>query len=141
MFDLDRFLFHGATGIAVILGLCVLPGVSLAQQANPGKADYVRYCASCHGTTGKGDGPVANLLVVKPTDLTLLAKQNNGTFPALRVERAIDGRDSIKGHGDSEMPVWGERMKRASNPGNPRETTIRCRICQVVGYIKSIQEK
>jgi hypothetical protein len=59
----------------------------------------------------------------------------------LRVERAIDGRDSIKGHGSTDMPVWGERLKRQSNPGNPRETAIRCRICGVIRHINSIQEK
>lgn len=141
MADLDRPLFRGATALAVMLGLWVLSGVSFAQQAKPGEAAFVKYRASCHGTGGKGDGPLADMLVAKPTNLTLLAKENKGTFPAWKVERAIDGRDSVAGHGTTDMPVWGERFKAQGMSGNPRETGVRCRICEIVGYIKSIQEK
>lgn len=35
---------------------------------------YTTWCASCHGTSGKGDGPAASDLKTKPTDLTMLAK-------------------------------------------------------------------
>jgi mono/diheme cytochrome c family protein len=35
-----------------------------------GKATYVQYCATCHGDSGKGDGPAGANLPIKPQDLT-----------------------------------------------------------------------
>jgi mono/diheme cytochrome c family protein len=40
------------------------------------------YCAACHGASGAGNGPAADILKSPPADLSLLAKQNNGKFPA-----------------------------------------------------------
>lgn len=42
--------------------------------AEAGNADYQIYCASCHGQSGGGDGPVAAALPVKP------AKHNDGGY-------------------------------------------------------------
>jgi mono/diheme cytochrome c family protein len=38
--------------------------------AQKGKALYQQQCASCHGASGKGDGPVARGLAHQPADLT-----------------------------------------------------------------------
>lgn len=35
-----------------------------------GKAVYDAHCASCHGSDGKGDGPVASALIPPPRDFT-----------------------------------------------------------------------
>jgi mono/diheme cytochrome c family protein len=53
--------------------------------ATSGKEMYNQYCAVCHGTGGKGDGPAADALKKKPADLTQLTRKNNGTFPELHV--------------------------------------------------------
>ncbi len=42
--------------------------------AEVGKADYQVLCASCHGQTGEGDGPVAQALNPKP------ARHNDGAY-------------------------------------------------------------
>jgi len=42
--------------------------------AEIGKADYQIYCASCHGETGAGDGPVAQALNPKP------ARHDDGAY-------------------------------------------------------------
>jgi mono/diheme cytochrome c family protein len=42
--------------------------------AKAGKADYQIYCASCHGETGGGDGPVAQALNPKP------ARHTDGSY-------------------------------------------------------------
>jgi mono/diheme cytochrome c family protein len=127
--------------LAVVTFVCLLPHASSAQQAATGKAMFERYCSSCHGTDAKGDGPLANLLTTRPADLTQLAKQNGGTFPGVKVMRAIDGRDEVRAHGTSDMPVWGERFKAESPAVHTRETAVRGRAQEIVQYIQSIQEK
>ena len=66
-----------------------------AQNIDIGKIEYQTSCASCHGAGAKGDGPMSNELKKRPTDLTGLAKKNNGVFPLNSVYRIIDGRDAI----------------------------------------------
>lgn len=133
--------------LAVATVVALLPWPALAQQklgAPPGKGSFTRYCASCHGVDGKGNGPMAPLLTTKLTDLTQLAKKNNGTFPALRVARIIDGREPIAGHGPADMPVYGERFGGVEAPGGGSpvgQTAIRQRIQLLVQYINHIQEK
>lgn len=45
----------------------VLPG---SQTMKEGCALYVKHCSSCHGETGKGDGPAAGALNPRPSDFT-----------------------------------------------------------------------
>lgn len=47
-----------------------------------GKALYIKECLSCHGPTGKGDGPGAKDLETKPHDLSLpkLREQTDGAL-------------------------------------------------------------
>ena len=126
--------------IAVVMSVGLLPSASSAQEA--GKATFERYCSSCHGTDAKGDGPLANLLTAKPVDLTQLAKQNGGTFPGVKTMRAIDGRDEVRAHGTSDMPVWGQRFKaETAAVAHTREAAVRGKAQEIVLYIQSIQEK
>lgn len=46
------------SAIVASLAILVLPGISNADLAK-GKTSYEQRCASCHGMTGAGDGPVA----------------------------------------------------------------------------------
>ena len=81
------------------------------------KADYVNYCASCHGVGGTGNGPMASELKAKPTDLTLLAKNNGGNFPFLKLRNIIDGsytEGTLRAHSSNEMPRWGDVFRRES---------------------------
>ena len=87
--------------------------VAKAQGAEIGKFEYLNSCASCHGTTGKGDGPVVKSLIKPPTDLTKLSETNSGVFPFARVYDVIDGRFELATHGTRDMPVWGEVYKRS----------------------------
>lgn len=49
----------------------VLGGQEVAPEVlNHGEFAYARYCRSCHGPTGKGDGPYAASLTPPPADLT-----------------------------------------------------------------------
>jgi hypothetical protein len=75
-----------------------------------GADEYYRLCSSCHGEEGRGDGPIAASLKTPPPNLTVLAKNNDGHFPFIRVLEVIDGRGITAAHGPREMPVWGESL-------------------------------
>ena len=108
-----------------------------------GRGKYQRYCASCHGPSGKGNGEMTALLVFKPADLTQLRKNNKGEFPFWRVYRAIDGRELVRGHGSREMPLWGFvfQVEEGANGSTAQEDLVRGRIWQLVYYLESIQEE
>jgi mono/diheme cytochrome c family protein len=130
-----------------ILLTVVLIGVAAAasgQHATIGAIEYRMSCAVCHGEDARGDGPLAHLLTVKPTNLTKLSKRNNGRFPTEQVVETIDGRTQVSGHGTREMPVWGTRY--AAEVGRDygpygSETVVRTRILELVHYLQTIQEK
>jgi mono/diheme cytochrome c family protein len=107
-------------------------------QTPGGAALYVERCASCHGTTATGDGPMSRALKHAPPDLTMLALRNNGVFPSARVHRIIEGRD-VDSHGNREMPVWGDVFK-AQGDRSAREATKE-RIDAIVSYLESIQRR
>ena len=114
---------------------------------NPGRNEFLRSCASCHGVSGKGDGPVAKSLSPRPSDLTRLSEANNGVFPVSRVHEIIDGRIESLVHGTRDMPVWGERyMREMISPESPgfvskewAEAMVRRRILALVEYISTLQ--
>ena len=106
-----------------------------------GKAEYMNSCASCHGETADGAGPLAELMTVKVPPLTNLAEMNDGNFPMLRVIQTIDGRQGIKGHG-YPMPVWGTRFQAQNEDTGPygAETIVRGRILSLALYLEGIQQ-
>jgi mono/diheme cytochrome c family protein len=79
----------------MIIGAVAFVGDVSAQDSDIGKVEYQTNCASCHGIGAKGDGPMSSELKRRPSDLTILAKRNNGVFPLNSVYRIIDGRDEI----------------------------------------------
>lgn len=120
--------------------------MSLAQEhevIEGGRYLYQKYCVSCHGTRGKGDGPIAPSLLGRPPDLTQLSRNSQGNFPFWRVYRVIDGREYLRKHGTREMPVWGIWFRI---PADEIETDtdwadqVRGRLWQLLSYLESIQE-
>jgi len=93
------------TPVALVLSLLAATGdcTQLPTTAMAGGGTYRLYCASCHGTGGRGDGPLADALTRRPPDLTRLAANNGGTYPSDLVARVIDGRASVKGHGGGDI--------------------------------------
>jgi len=106
--------------------------------ASSGTEMYSTYCAACHGKDGRGGGPVAAALKVRPSDLTILARQNGGKFPSLQVARAISGEAGISAHGSKEMPVWGPVFMSMSHQ---HESIVNLRVANLTDYIKSLQQK
>lgn len=108
-----------------------------------GRQDFETYCASCHGESGRGDGPVAEFIALAAADLTVLARRSAGRFPAELVERVIDGREDVKVHGPRDMPVWGDWFDyEADQPGlraEEREIVVRARIANLTSYLRTLQ--
>ena len=110
------------------------------EKTNPtdGKEMYVNYCAPCHGVDGKGNGPVAGELRKAPTDLTMLARNNDGKFPELHIVSVLRFGAEIPVHGTASMPVWGRVLGKMS-PVHTNETDLR--IANLTRYLDSLQEK
>ena len=99
---------------------------------------FISYCASCHGKDGKGDGPAASALKVKPADLTMLAKANGGKYPSMKVASILNGQTDLAAHGNKEMPVWGVVFRSMSGG---HEGEVQQRIANLNRYIESLQAK
>jgi predicted CxxxxCH...CXXCH cytochrome family protein len=97
-------------------------------------------CASCHGSSGKGDGPKREGLKAAPSDLTTIAVRNGGKLPVVTIREVVDGRKQVKAHGTREMPVWGDEFGRARKQGEGRERAARSRSRALVSYLETIQE-
>jgi mono/diheme cytochrome c family protein len=102
-----------------------------------GRVLYVEHCASCHGASGRGDGPAAGSLRNQPSDLTRYAQKNGGVFPSEQLRGVIDGR-GVGAHGSVEMPVWGSVFKASGTGG---EAVTRGRIDAIVAYLQSLQQR
>lgn len=99
---------------------------------------YKTYCAVCHGTDGVGNGPAASALKVPPPDLTVLAKNNGGKYPAMRVVSVIRGEEALPAHGSKDMPVWGKLFWSMSGG---HESQVQQRVSNLNNYIESLQKK
>lgn len=106
--------------------------------SNSGKDMYHSYCAVCHGTEGKGNGPAAPALKTSPTDLTTLTQKNGGKYPSAHVAAVIRGQATLPSHGTADMPIWGPLFSSISQG---HEAQIQQRISNLVSYIESQQAK
>lgn len=140
-------LWGGSLVVAVLLGAPVFAGlpppVDQATQATQAIMDgaylFRTYCASCHGTSARGDGPLADAMSRRPPNLTEFQKRNQGVFSKDLVFRIIDGRQKVRGHGGPDMPVWGDAFTRAVEGGDEKIVTLR--IQALVDYLESIQAR
>lgn len=117
-------------GFAFAVVLALAP--ALADDAKTGGNMYRLYCASCHGESGAGDGPVASSLVGGVPDLRVMERNNGGVFPEAVLRTVIDGRRTLRAHGSYAMPVWGRDL---SVTGGAAAQTINA----IVEYLRGIQ--
>lgn len=97
------------------------------------------FCTSCHGSDGRGKGPVSRTLKQEVPDLTRLSRRNGGRFPANQArETLMFGRSkALPAHGTSAMPIWGpifHQIEFDRDLGNVR-------VEEVTKYLESIQRK
>lgn len=126
-------------GVAVGLALAVLSLDALAGEADRGRELYLQYCGACHGKEGRGEGPVSSDLKIKPTDLTLLKKENSGIYPLRKVMTSIDGSRVVRGHGDAKMPVWGEVFEKEAEGKKYPTLTSLLKVKVIAEYISTLQ--
>jgi mono/diheme cytochrome c family protein len=103
-----------------------------------GKQMYVNYCAPCHGRDGKGNGPAASSLRQRPTDLTLLARNNHGQFPDAHVAAILRFGSDHPAHGSAEMPVWGPML---GTMDKSNQNLRMLRVTNLCSYLKTLQQK
>lgn len=111
-----------------------------AYSAAAGAVTYRTYCASCHGSDGRGEGYIAPTLRAKPTDLTKLAAKNDGVYPEESVRAAIDGRTDVRAHGSREMPIWGDIFLWPEEDSPERRAHVERKIGELVEHLRAIQE-
>lgn len=107
---------------AVTLGLglasaLALPGRGLAeampQEQHPGKPVYDRWCSSCHGVEGRGDGDAAAYMLPRPRDFTQALYQIRTTASG-QVPTDADILHVIdEGMPGTAMPGWRETLSRS----------------------------
>jgi cbb3-type cytochrome c oxidase subunit III len=86
---------------------------------------FTQYCWTCHGATGKGDGPLAKVYQPRPRDLT------DATYVASRTDHDLYNAISRGGPAvdrSSAMPAWGQTLK-------PEE------IWDLVAYIRHLSKR
>lgn len=90
-----------AIGAGAILLVGMMSGNLFAQGG--AKDIYAQRCASCHGATGKGDGPAGKVLKPKPSDFAVSLKGKNDDWIAKAIK---DGGPAV---GESAiMPGYGD---------------------------------
>ncbi len=134
---------------ALLLTLGACTGVLQTEPQNinvmPDKTDgatfFAQNCASCHGETGRGDGPLAKNLPQSPTDLTQLSKRNGGKYPAARTLSYIYG-DPKKSHLARVMPEFSSAMSEDLVPVEIDGvfTPTPPQLAGLLAYLESIQK-
>ena len=102
-----------------------------AGDAAAGKAKYDMFCASCHGPTGKGDGPVGAALNPKPRDFSVgdfkFDTDKDGN-PGTDVDlKAVIVKGAAAYGGNAMMAPWGATLSDAD-------------LDNVVAFVRSLKK-
>ena len=126
-----------AAGIALAGGAMAFDAVTLDDYS--GEELYSRFCASCHGSEARGDGPVSRSLNVAVPDLTTIERRY-GEFPDGVIRDVIDGRGIDKrAHGTREMPVWGYEFWVEEGGDVTAQRAVSRAISKLVEHLRSMQ--
>jgi mono/diheme cytochrome c family protein len=128
-------------GLLVVFVLAQALVSHAADGDDPARSMYLRYCGACHGPAAKGDGIAGTFMNPKPADLTKIAKKSGGVYPAEETLRIIDGRTTVRAHGDPDMPVWGEIFRENPAWEMTRKAGVRGTLAMINDYLARVQEK
>ncbi|MCU0758424.1 MAG: cytochrome c [Steroidobacteraceae bacterium] len=130
--------------VTLVLALATGGSAAIGQDytGHTGAQLFAQFCASCHGATGRGDGPVAPALKVEVPDLTRLVRRPGDPFPTQQVRRIVDGREVLAAHGARRMPVWGYEFATAtaSEPDAGAETATAL-VDRLVAHLATLQRQ
>ena len=107
-----------------------------------GRILYMENCVSCHGVTGRGDGPNATSLGTVPADLTQISARRDGVWPILEVMSIIDGysRNTLP---REDMPVFenflNDKMVKFDT-GNGVNVLVPTKLIEMVYYLETLQD-
>lgn len=104
-----------------------------------GRDLFMRFCASCHGVTGAGDGPVGQGMAVMVPDLTTLRRRYGGQMDTTKLREIIDGRAVVVSHGTRTMPVWGYEFWIEEGADMEAEAAVRTIVDRLIAYLRTIQ--
>jgi mono/diheme cytochrome c family protein len=108
--------------VTIFLALAALASGDAAAAPARGEADYVTYCAPCHGSRGAGDGPLAAMLVPRParhSDTAFMnALSDEYLLRLLKEGGPAVGKSSLMG-------AWGKTLSGE-------------RICDLVAFMRSL---
>lgn len=128
-----------------VFAVGLLSSAAHGMEMTAGQVEYMQACASCHGESGKGDGPVSTYMTKPVPDLTQIRVRNDGEFPFQDLLEMVDGRLSERQPGPhgTAMPVWGERFAFGSSVDDPIEAEINTlgRMTSLIYYLHSLQEE
>ena len=124
----------------VLLPLLLIGTTMEAQSA--GEALFMENCVACHGTAGRGDGPLAAGLATKPANLTEIAARRNGVWPMLEIMSVIDGysRNTLP---REDMPVFENFLDNEMvefDTGNGANTLVPAKLIDIVEFLLSLQD-
>lgn len=134
-----RPIFRNAFMILMLAPVFAVAAQAQAIDEYSGQETYMRFCAACHGESGRGDGPVAAGLPISVPDLTRLQRKHGDEFPEALLRKIIDGQEIVVVHGTRYMPVWGYEFwveEGADEAAQERVTVI---VNNLVDYLRSIQ--
>lgn len=105
-------------------GLMSKSQITSGTDSSKGKELYENYCTSCHGISGKGDGPAAVSLRPKPRNLTdseyMSSLNDQYLFNVISKGGAAVGKSPF-------MPGWGNTLSSKD-------------IANIISYIRSLTE-
>ncbi|MBY6200467.1 cytochrome c [Maritalea mobilis] len=130
------------TRLSLILAALLAATPVAAQDAARGARLYAENCAVCHGAGLRGDGPMAEVLLVPPPDLTRIAYRYEGNFPRAGIAWRIDGRDPILSHG-GDMPLFGfvfSDMSEVLRTEGGQTVLTSSEVVDLVAFLESRQE-